>query len=181
MPGPMSSFPAYLRLWRPSLIEATQAPVSAGLISRNMMTFAIGYGGAVGITDRRKFIQCAIAGAVGSALGGVAGAADGNRGASQVVATDLAADLIVFSGAGGNVVTLGSRDSGLLMVDTGSADHTAALLEAVQAHTDGDIYLHFPKQNVLVVGDLLSVGRYPVLDYTTGGWISGMADAGKKL
>jgi hypothetical protein len=34
---------------------------------------------------------------------------------------------------------------------------------------------------VLVVGDLMSPGRYPVLDYTTGGWIGGMADASRKL
>jgi cyclase len=50
-----------------------------------------------------------------------------------------------------------------------------------QAHTDGDIYVHFPKQNVLVVGDLLAVGKYPILDFTTGGWIGGMADANRAL
>jgi glyoxylase-like metal-dependent hydrolase (beta-lactamase superfamily II) len=50
-----------------------------------------------------------------------------------------------------------------------------------QAHTDGDIHVHFPRHNVLVVGDLLSVGSYPVLDYTTGGWIGGLADANRKL
>ena len=43
----------------------------------------------------------------------------------------------------------------------------------MQAHTDGDIYVHFPKQNVLVVGDVLSVGQYPTLDYVTGGWLGG--------
>jgi cyclase len=50
-----------------------------------------------------------------------------------------------------------------------------------QAHTDGDIYVHLPQQNVLVVGDLLSVGAYPILDYTTNGWIGGMADANRRL
>lgn len=50
-----------------------------------------------------------------------------------------------------------------------------------QAHTDGDIYVHIPAQNVLIVGDLLSVDRYPVLDYTTGGWIGGMLDANRHL
>jgi cyclase len=39
----------------------------------------------------------------------------------------------------------------------------------------------FPKANVLVAGGLVSVGSYPVLDYTTGGWIGGMADASKAL
>jgi len=50
-----------------------------------------------------------------------------------------------------------------------------------QAHTDGDIYVHFRKANVLVAGDVLSVGRYPVIDYITGGWIGGMATATQQL
>jgi len=50
-----------------------------------------------------------------------------------------------------------------------------------RAHTDGDIYVFFPKSNVLVAGGLVSAGSYPVLDYTTGGWIGGMADASKAL
>lgn len=50
-----------------------------------------------------------------------------------------------------------------------------------RAHTDGDMYLFFPNRNVLVTGDLLSVGSYPILDYSTGGWIGGMLDASKAL
>ena len=50
-----------------------------------------------------------------------------------------------------------------------------------RAHTDGDVYIFLPRQNVLVAGDLVSVGSYPILDYTTGGWIGGMADASKAL
>ena len=50
-----------------------------------------------------------------------------------------------------------------------------------QAHTDGDIYVFFPGPNVLMVGDALSVGKYPVADYTTGGWIGGLKDATKTL
>jgi glyoxylase-like metal-dependent hydrolase (beta-lactamase superfamily II) len=50
-----------------------------------------------------------------------------------------------------------------------------------QAHTDGDIYLHFPQQNVLVVGDVLSVGQYPILDYVTGGWLGGLQNANQAL
>ncbi|MGC1460308.1 MAG: MBL fold metallo-hydrolase [Steroidobacteraceae bacterium] len=50
-----------------------------------------------------------------------------------------------------------------------------------QAHTDGDIYVYLRRQNLLMVGDVLSVGRYPVLDYCTGGWIIGMRDATQKL
>ncbi len=219
--------------------------------------------------DRRKFVQGAVAGAVGGALGASAFAA--TPAASSIKSVRLADGLTLFSGAGGNVVTLGNARDGLLMVDTGAAEHTGALLDAVhagtgtrrvvtafnthwhwdhtggnevlaksgtrihaqaftrqwlmtsifvpwqdrlykrrpaaavpavgfygdgrtqhagqeiayghlwQAHTDGDIYLHFPQQNVLVVGDLLAVGRYPILDYTTNGWIGGMADANRKL
>jgi glyoxylase-like metal-dependent hydrolase (beta-lactamase superfamily II) len=50
-----------------------------------------------------------------------------------------------------------------------------------QAHTDGDIYVYFPTQNVLVAGDVVSVGQYPLLDYVTGGWIGGLQNALKDL
>ncbi len=50
-----------------------------------------------------------------------------------------------------------------------------------QAHTDGDIYVYFRKANVMVAGDVVSVGEYPVIDYCTGGWIGGMANATKSL
>lgn len=45
------------------------------------------------------------------------------------------------------------------------------------AHTDGDSYLFFPGPNVLHTGDLLFNGVYPLIDYSTGGWIGGMAAA----
>ena len=44
-------------------------------------------------------------------------------------------------------------------------------------HTDGDIYVFFPESNVMIVSDILPVGRYPVMDYSTGGWIGGMEEA----
>jgi cyclase len=50
-----------------------------------------------------------------------------------------------------------------------------------QAHTDGDIYVFFRRSNVLVAGDVLSVGTYPIADYTTGGWLGGLATASKTL
>lgn len=43
-----------------------------------------------------------------------------------------------------------------------------------QAHTDGDIYVHLPEQNLIFVGDAVSVGSYPILDYATNGWIGGL-------
>ncbi|MEJ1965055.1 MAG: MBL fold metallo-hydrolase [Gammaproteobacteria bacterium] len=42
------------------------------------------------------------------------------------------------------------------------------------AHTDGDIYVFFPSQNVMVGGDVISGGEYPIVDSTTGGWLGGM-------
>jgi glyoxylase-like metal-dependent hydrolase (beta-lactamase superfamily II) len=50
-----------------------------------------------------------------------------------------------------------------------------------RAHTDGDVAVFFPEENVLVASDLLSVGRYPVPDYSTGGWIGGLVEAAQKL
>jgi cyclase len=50
-----------------------------------------------------------------------------------------------------------------------------------QAHTDGDLYVFFKNANVLVAGDVVSVGAYPFSDYCTNGWIGGMANATKTL
>jgi glyoxylase-like metal-dependent hydrolase (beta-lactamase superfamily II) len=50
-----------------------------------------------------------------------------------------------------------------------------------QAHTDGDIYVFFPGPNILMAGDLVSVGQYPILDYSTHGWIGGMVNASRDL
>lgn len=49
------------------------------------------------------------------------------------------------------------------------------------SHTDNDAYLFFPASNVLHTGDLFFNGMYPVIDYSTGGWIGGMATALDKL
>ena len=48
-------------------------------------------------------------------------------------------------------------------------------------HTDGDLYVHFPKQNVLAVGDVVSAQAWPVVDYATGGWIGGIVGALQRL
>lgn len=44
----------------------------------------------------------------------------------------------------------------------------------LQAHTDGDMYVHFKKSNVLATGGVVSGEGWPVIDYKTGGWIEGM-------
>jgi cyclase len=49
------------------------------------------------------------------------------------------------------------------------------------AHTDGDVYVHFPLSNVLAVGDAVQPGRLPMLDFPTGGWIGGMQEAHRTI
>jgi glyoxylase-like metal-dependent hydrolase (beta-lactamase superfamily II) len=49
------------------------------------------------------------------------------------------------------------------------------------AHTDGDMYVYFPAQNVLVTGDVVSNQGWPVVDWQTGGWIGGLAGALPRL
>jgi cyclase len=50
-----------------------------------------------------------------------------------------------------------------------------------QAHTDGDLYVLFRNANVLVAGDVVCAGSYPILDYCTNGWIGGMINATHSL
>jgi glyoxylase-like metal-dependent hydrolase (beta-lactamase superfamily II) len=47
----------------------------------------------------------------------------------------------------------------------------------LQAHTDGDIYVHFPEQKLLVTGGAVTSSTWPLLDWWTGGWIGGLVDA----
>ena len=49
------------------------------------------------------------------------------------------------------------------------------------AHTDGDLYVHFPEANVLVAGGPVSGDRWPVLDIHNGGWLGGLVRAYEKL
>lgn len=51
----------------------------------------------------------------------------------------------------------------------------------LQAHTDGDLYVHFTDANVLVAGDVVCNDGWPAIDWRTGGWIGGMVDALGKL
>ena len=50
-----------------------------------------------------------------------------------------------------------------------------------QAHTDGDIYVFFPRENVLVTGGVVRGAGYPQPDWCTGGWLGGMIDGLKQL
>jgi glyoxylase-like metal-dependent hydrolase (beta-lactamase superfamily II) len=49
------------------------------------------------------------------------------------------------------------------------------------AHTDGDLYVYFEPQNVLAVGDVVSLQGWPTVDYITGGWIGGLVGATQRL
>jgi cyclase len=45
------------------------------------------------------------------------------------------------------------------------------------AHTDTDIYVQYPRANVLHMGDTFFNGIYPFIDASTGGRVNGMIDA----
>ncbi len=75
--------------------------------------------------------------------------------------------------------TFFTSDKQPLEIGTGKAKAIYGRLP--EAHTDGDIYVWFPEHNVLVAGGTVTAGRYPTLDWLTGGWIGGMADACTKL
>jgi glyoxylase-like metal-dependent hydrolase (beta-lactamase superfamily II) len=49
------------------------------------------------------------------------------------------------------------------------------------AHTDGDLFVYFPTQNVLAVGDVVSGEGWPVVDWATGGWIGGIVGGLQRL
>jgi cyclase len=46
----------------------------------------------------------------------------------------------------------------------------------LNAHTDGDIWVFFPEENVLATGGVVSNDGWPIIDWWTGGWIVGMLD-----
>src|SRR5207237_3473496 len=49
------------------------------------------------------------------------------------------------------------------------------------AHTDGDMYVYFPKENVLAVGEAVSGQGWPEVDWWTGGWIGGIVGGLQRL
>jgi cyclase len=73
------------------------------------------------------------------------------------------------------VVSLG--DSATLFLN-GEEIH---LSHVAPAHTDGDIFIHFRKANILHTGDLFSNGIYPNIDSSSGGWIGGMIAAADRI
>lgn len=55
-------------------------------------------------------------------------------------------------------------------------DHTVYYGFMWDAHTDGDIWVYFEEENILATGGLVSNGRWPEIDWSTGGYIGGMLD-----
>ena len=49
------------------------------------------------------------------------------------------------------------------------------------AHTDGDLFVHFPQMNVLAAGGVVSGERWPLLDYRNGAWFGGRVRALERL
>lgn len=50
-----------------------------------------------------------------------------------------------------------------------------------KAHTDGDIYVHFERANVLAAGGAVTGKGWAFIDWWTGAWIGGLVDAQAKL
>ncbi len=73
------------------------------------------------------------------------------------------------------VIVLG-EDAGLFL-----NGEELRLVHVPPAHTDGDIYIHFVKADVLHAGDLFSNGFYPNIDGSSAGWIGGMVAAADKI
>jgi glyoxylase-like metal-dependent hydrolase (beta-lactamase superfamily II) len=49
------------------------------------------------------------------------------------------------------------------------------------AHTDGDLFVHIPKMNLLAAGGVISAGAWPLLDYRNGAWLGGRVRALERL
>jgi glyoxylase-like metal-dependent hydrolase (beta-lactamase superfamily II) len=49
------------------------------------------------------------------------------------------------------------------------------------AHSDSDLYIHFPSINLLVVGGVVSAEEWPLLDYRNGAWLGGRVRAVEHL
>lgn len=75
--------------------------------------------------------------------------------------------------------TFYSSDPQPLTLD--QAGHRVEYAHLPEAHTDGDIYVRFPDENVIVAGDVLGVDAFPLPDHATGGWIGGLQEATRTL
>jgi glyoxylase-like metal-dependent hydrolase (beta-lactamase superfamily II) len=56
-------------------------------------------------------------------------------------------------------------------------EHALQLGYLLDAHTDGDLYVHLPDANILFAGGFLTNDTWPVIDWWTGGWSGGVLNA----
>ncbi|MEJ0099565.1 MAG: MBL fold metallo-hydrolase [Pseudomonadota bacterium] len=61
------------------------------------------------------------------------------------------------------------------------AGHHVAYGYLPAAHTNGDLYIHFPDANLLVAGGPVQSRSWPLLDYRNGAWLGGLVKAQEKL
>ncbi len=64
--------------------------------------------------------------------------------------------------------------------DKGSLEFAGQRIDYVYlpaAHTDGDLYVHFPERNLLVAGGPVLGDRWPVIDIRNGAWVGGLVNA----
>jgi glyoxylase-like metal-dependent hydrolase (beta-lactamase superfamily II) len=54
-------------------------------------------------------------------------------------------------------------------------------VHVVHAHTDGDVFIHFRKANVIHTGDLVFHAMYPFVDLDSGGSVSGVIAAVERM
>ena len=54
-------------------------------------------------------------------------------------------------------------------------------MHVAHAHTDGDAIIHFPRANVVHMGDTFFHGRYPFIDLSSGGSINGVITAAERV
>src|SRR5690606_16974697 len=84
--------------------------------------------------DRRTFLQSMVPAAGALLVAGSRCAMAVSPQAAQLTTTALSEQLMLISGAGGNVVVFNSPE-GVLLVDGGAPEHSAALLSLVQERT----------------------------------------------
>ncbi len=65
--------------------------------------------------------------------------------------------------------------------ETDLGDERLAYGHVRQAHTDGDIYALFAEADVLAAGGIVSGAGWPIVDWSTGGWLGGMVDGVETL
>ncbi len=64
--------------------------------------------------------------------------------------------------------------------DKGSLEFAGQHIDYVYlpaAHTDGDLYVHFPERNLLVAGGPVLADQWPVIDIRNGAWAGGLVNA----